>query len=242
MRWRVAIAALTVAGAAVGIGVYAWPASAKLPKPIVIRSDQAQRLPVVRTFETPFHVHDFDLSQLIPRGSRVERVWYPTAKKNHEQVLVEWIDPHRYYPVGKNGRTPSWGLRLWSETGRRYQAVDLPIQRADGNSGEIRVALADVTGDGRPDVLFEQYPGTNHACGPHQVFTTSPRGVTTRAFSHYLCETGLFGDHGLLALNMPYYVHNDSMCCASFRENLRLRWDGRRFVQDSVRVFKSAAR
>ena len=93
-----------------------------------------------------------------------------------------------------------------------------------------------MTGDGRADLLFEQDPGTNHGCGPHQVFATSPNGLTTRVFSAYLCETPLGGDHGLLALDMPYYLRNNAMCCPSLFEYLRLRWNGRRYVRTSLRI------
>jgi hypothetical protein len=242
MRWKVSIAALAIVGAAVGIAVYAWPAAAKLPKPRVIHTAPARQLPVARTLRGDYEAHDFDLSQLIPRGSRINRVWYAPARGYHRQVLVEWTDPHTYVRWGHLGqRIARWGLTLWSSTGSRWQAVRIPAIEFPGpGPADIHIAFADVTGDGRADLLFEQDPGTNHGCGPHQVFATSPHGVTTRVFSSYLCETPLGGDHGLLALDMPNYIRNDAMCCASFREDLRLRWDGRRFVQDSVHVYKSA--
>jgi hypothetical protein len=75
---------------------------------------------------------------------------------------------------------------------------------------------------------------TNHGCGPHQIFATSARGVSTRVFSSYLCETILHGDDGLLALDLPYGVGMDAVCCPSFEEHLRLRWSGNRYVTDSV--------
>src|SRR5262249_29381844 len=136
-----------------------------------------------------------------------------------------------------------WGLMLWSFTGAgitaRWQAVEIPvIQWAPPDPQMLQIGFADVTGDGRADLLFEQDPITNHGCGPHRVFSTSPRGVTTLVFSSYLCETPLRSDRGLLTLDMPDYIRGDAMCCASFREKLRLRWDGRRFVQDSVHVYK----
>jgi hypothetical protein len=238
MRWRVALVALLIIGAAVGIAVYAWPASANLPKPFVVHTAPPRKMAVVRTLPGDYQAHDFDLSQLIPRGSRVNRVWYPPATRYHQRVLVQWTDPHRYVLWGKFEREPRWGMTLWSFTGSRWRAVNIPVVQI---SPTIRVAFADVTGDKRADLLFEEAPGTNHGCGPHEIFSTSPDGVTTRVFSSDMCETMLHGDHGLLALDMPYYVHNDAMCCSSFRENLRLRWDGRRYVEDSAHVFKSGS-
>ena len=128
-------------------------------------------------------------------------------------------------------------LSLWSFTGSRWHAVRIPVIRwAPPAPQDVRIALADATGDGRPDLLFEQDPLTNHGCGPHQVFATSRRGVTTRVFSSYLCETELGGDRGLLALDRPYYLRNNAMCCPAFVEHLRLRWDGRRYVRASVHI------
>jgi hypothetical protein len=237
MRWRAAIAALVIVGAAAGIAVYAWPASARLPKPFVVHTAPPWQLPVVSTLSGDYQAHDFDLSQLVPRGSRIDRVWYAPARRYHQQVLVQWTDPHRHARWGKLTREPRWGMTLWSFTGSRWRAVNIPVVQV---SPTIRVAFADVTGDKRADLLFEEAPGTNHGCGPHEIFATSPPGVTTRVFSSYMCETTLRGEDGLLALDMPYYLRNDAMCCATFRENLRLRWDGHRFVQDSVHIFMSA--
>lgn len=237
MRSRVAIAALLIAGAAAGIAFYAWPAAAKPPKALDIQISPPLQLPVVATVLGDDDPHAFDLARLVPTGSHVSDVWYPQSPRLHRQILVEWIDPHRSYPVGKFGHTAAWGLRLWTETSAvRWQAVDVPILRADGNPGEIHVAFSDVTGDGRADVLFEQYPGTNHGCGPHAVISTSPRGVATRVFSSYLCETTLRGDHGLLALDMPYYLRNDPVCCWSKTEYLRLRWSGSRYETASLAI------
>ena len=233
MRWRGLIALLAVVGAAVGIAVYAWPSAANMPKPRAVDTAPPHQLRVIGGPLGDVDPHDFDLSQLIPKGSHATHVWYP----RHRQILVQWTDPHRYFPVGKLGRTASRGLRLWTEsTSHRWQAVDIPV--VHGPPGDS-VDFADVTGDGRADLLFEQYPGTNHGCGPHEVFSTSRQAFTTRVFSAYMCETTLRADHGLLALDLPYYTHNDSMCCWSYTEYLRLRWNGRKFVQTSVRMQKN---
>jgi hypothetical protein len=233
-RW---IALLTAAGAAVAIAVAAWPAAAKQLKPLVIHTAPPLQLHVVRTTFGTDDPHFFSLSRLVPRGSRVEQVWYVPSRKLHRQVLVEWTERHRHFPYGHMSPRPfRWGLKLWTETSAtRWHAVNIPIIRwAPPDPVDIRITFADVTGDGRPDLLFEQDPMTNHGCGPHQIFATSARGVTTRVFSSYLCETILHGDHGLLALDLPYGVGMDAVCCPSFEEHLRLRWSGNRYVTDSV--------
>jgi hypothetical protein len=236
MRWRAALAALVIAAAAVGIAVYAWPAAAKMPKPRAIDTGPPRQLPIAGALRGDSDAHDLDLSQLAPPGSRINGVWYAPAKGGHQRVLVRWTYRHRYALWGKFVREPRWGMTLWSFTGSRWQAARIPVVQGPA---DIRVVFADVTGDRRADLLFEQAPGTNHGCGPHEIFATSPHGVTTQAFSSYMCETTLRADHGLLALDLPYYVHNDSMCCWSYTEHLRLRWDGRKFVRESVRMQKN---
>jgi hypothetical protein len=93
----------------------------------------------------------------------------------------------------------------------------------------LSVRFADVTGDGDPDVVVEQDPGTNHGCGPHEVVATLARRQLFRVFRAELCETTLHGDRGRLALDLPYYEPGDSMCCWSKVERRRLRWTGRRY-------------
>lgn len=227
---------LAVAGAAIALAVSAWPAAAKR-KPLAIHTAPPLQLHVVRTTFGTDDPHFFSLSRLIPRGSRVEQVWYAPARRLHRQVLVEWTQRHRHFRHGHMSPEPFWwGLTLWTETSDfRWQAVNIPIVRwAPPASQDLRITFADVTGDRRPDLLFEQDPMTNHGCGPHQIFATSSRGFTTRIFSSYLCETILRGDHGLLALDLPYSVGMDSVCCPSFIEHLHLRWNGSRYVRDSV--------
>jgi hypothetical protein len=204
----------------------------------VIHTAPPLRLHVLRILSGDDDPHFFDLSQLIPRGSRASQVWYASSRKLHRQVLVEWTERHRHFRHGFMSPEPfRWGLTLWTETSAtRWHAVKIPIIGwAPPDPVDIRIAFGDATGDGRPDLLFEQDPMTNHGCGPHQIFATSARGVTTRVFSSYLCETILRGDHGLLALDMPYSVGMDSVCCPSFEEHLRLRWSGSRYVTASVR-------
>jgi hypothetical protein len=241
MRSRSWIALLAVTGAAIAIAVTAWPAAAKQRKPLAMHTAPPLQLAVARTLPGVYDPHYFDLSQLIPRGSRISEVWYPPARRYRQQVLVEWTERHRHFRWGHLTPRPfRWGLTLWSYTGSHWRAVKIPVVRwapPDGN--EVRISFADVTEDGRPDLLFEQDPMTNHGCEPHQIFSTSPRDVTRRVFSSFLCETTLAGDHGLLGLDMPYYIRNNAMCCPSFIEHLRLRWDGRRFVRASLHIDKT---
>ncbi len=137
-----------------------------------------------------------------------------------------------------HNRTARWGLTLWSSVNSRWQAVKIPVTEWPGP--DFRVAFADVTGDGRADLLFEENPtGGSGSCGPHRIFSTSLRGDTTQVFSSSLCDASLSADHGLLAFDMPADLEPEPHCCPEFYEHLRLRWDGHRFVQDSLRFEKS---
>jgi hypothetical protein len=239
MRPRRWIVALVAVGAAIALAVSAWPAAAKQRKPLVIHTAPPLHLPVVRTVLGDDDPHAFDLSRLVPPGSRVEQVWFARSRKRHRQLLVEWTERHRHFLHGHMYPEPfRWGLVLWTEKSAvRWQAANIPIVRwAPPASNMLRIEFADVTGDGHPDLLFEQDPITNHGCGPHQVFATSARGLTTRVFSSYLCETILRGEDGLLALDMPYHLRNEPVCCPSFYEHLRLRWNGRRYVTASLHI------
>jgi hypothetical protein len=122
-----------------------------------------------------------------------------------------------------------------------WKGVSIPLLRLAPGAPNMRVALGDVTSDGHPDVLVEQYPHTNHGCGPHEVVATLAHGRSWRIFRANLCETTLRGSRGLLALDLPYYVDGDSVCCWSKIEKVRLRWNGRRFVKAYDRIVPSRA-
>ncbi len=136
-------------------------------------------------------------------------------------------------------------LTLWTQTPRRpadyavpWKGVAVPLMRLTPGAPNMRVALADVTNDGHPDVLVEQYPHTNLGCGPHQVVSTQAKGASWRIFRAWLCETTLQASDGLLALDLPYYEPGDSVCCWSKVEKLRLRWDGRRYLTALDRIVR----
>jgi hypothetical protein len=204
------------------------------------------RLPVTARTRGPNDPHDFDLSLLIPRGARLRQVWFVHGGRQANEVLVEWIRTRAASIYAQDfPRDVRWGLTLWTQTPRRidfqapWKGVAIPVLRAPPAAQLLRVALADVTGDRHPDVLVEQYPYTNHGCGPHRVFATLAHGVTWRIFSRWLCETTLRGSDGLLALDLPYYEPGDSVCCWSKVEKLRPRWNGRRYVTAPDRVVRA---
>jgi hypothetical protein len=219
----------------------------KPEKHLALDLGRPERLATVAATLGPNDPHDFDLSLLVPKGSRLRQIWFIHGGHATDQVLAEWIRSKNASLYGEEfSDAVRWGLTLWTQTPRRpanYQApwkgVAIPILRLSPGAPNIRVALADVTSDGHPEVLFEQYPHTNHACGPHQVVATLNHGRSWRIFRADLCETPLRGSHGLLALDRPYYTDGDSVCCPSKIEKVRLRWDGHRFVTVSDRIVRA---
>jgi hypothetical protein len=195
----------------------------------------------------PNDPHDFDLSLLIPAGSRLRQAWFIHGGHLPDQVLVEWIRSKTVSLYGyRFSDTVRWGLTLWTQTPftpADYQApwkgVAIPLLGLAPGAPNMRVALGDVTSDGHPDVLVEQYPHTNHGCGPHEVVATLAHGRSWRIFRANLCETTLRGSRGLLALDLPYYVDGDSVCCWSKIEKVRLRWNGLRFVKAFDRIVRT---
>lgn len=229
-----------------GLSGAAHGGSDKPQKHQIIHPGPPLRLPVVFRTRGPNDPHDFDLSYLIPHGSRLRQIWFIHGGRLPDQVLVEWIRSTRtsLYDMDLPDDVP-WGLTLWTQTPRKldyqapWQGVAVHLLKVSPGAPLLRIAIADVTSDGHPDVLVEQYPHTNHGCGPHQVLATMRNGSTWRTFQLWMCETYLRGAKGLLALDLPYYLRGDSVCCWSKVEKLRLRWNGRIYVTASDRIVRT---
>jgi hypothetical protein len=235
---RLIVALAAIAFIAVGLSSSGAAASDRPEKQRRVRSAPPKRLPVVATARGPNDPHSFDLSLLIPRGARLRQVWFLDGGRQADQVLVEWVQS-RIVPLYGEDFPDSvrWGLTLWTQRPRRFhfqapwKGVAIPLlKRISPDAPFLRVALEDVTSDGHPDVLVEQYPHTNHGCGPHQVVATLANAKTWRIFRASLCETPLHSSRGLLALDLPYYKPGDSVCCWGKVEQLRLGWNGKRYV------------
>ena len=237
------LAFLAAAGLAGGCGAAAAPGS---EKPLTVKSAPPNRLHVTQRAVGPPDAHDFDLALLVPRGARLRQLWFLRGRRAGSQVLVEWIRSKNAsiyaddFPLHVR-----WGLTLWTQAPRwapnfqsPWQGEALPLVGYPPGAPDLRVSFADVTSDGQPDVLLEQDPGTNHGCGPHSVIATLAHRRVWRVFRSWLCETTLHGDHGLLALDLPYYGPGDSVCCWSKVERRRLRWNGRRYVVASDRIVR----
>jgi hypothetical protein len=221
--------------------------AAALALPVGVQAGPPLRLhPVARTLG-PNDPHDFDLSQLIPRRSRLRQVWYLHGGREPDQVLVEWIQTPKVSLYGDE--LPSsvrWGLTLWTQAPLRandfqapWRGTPLPLIKWPPGAPGLQVRFADVTGDGHPDVLYEQWPGTNHGCGPHQIVATLGGGQVWRVFNASpMCETSMYGVRGLLGVDLPLWGPHDSMCCWSRVQKVRMRWTGRRYALVSARVVR----
>jgi hypothetical protein len=213
-----------------------------------VRLTAPSKLPVTTRTRAPnTNPHEFDLSMLVPQRARVRQVWFIHGGSRPEQILVEWI--RNASPAIFAQDIPDsipWGLTLWTPSRRkdaddqvRWIGVALPLLKVSPAVENLRVVTADVTGDGHPDVLVEQYPHTNHGCGPHEVVATMPDRTSWRIFHTSLCETTLRGVRGLLALDLPDYRNGDSVCCPSRIDKVRFRWTGSRYVVATDRVVPS---
>jgi hypothetical protein len=240
MRSRSWIAAVVAVGAAVAIAVVAWPAAAKSRKPPAIHTAPPLHLRFVRTVLGDDRPHDIDLAQLVPPHTHVTQVWFIAGGRQPQQVLVEWLQNK---PVRQYGPySAHWGLTLWSAKPRSgprsdlWRAVNIPVLRQIGPGTPFTtVSLGDATGDGHPDVLVQQQ--WNQGCGPHEVVATFSNGQVWRVFSHGgLCNTTFEATRGLLTLDMPYFTDHEPVCCPNKHEDLRLRWNGRRYVTASVHI------
>jgi hypothetical protein len=213
--------------------------------PVDVHSGPPLRLPVVAATLGPNDPHDFDLSQLIPREARLRQLWYVHGGAKPDQLLVEWIRTSTVSLYGQDlPRNVRWGLTLWTQTPFRpnnfqspWKGVALPLIKWPPGAPSLQIRFADVTGDRHPDVLYQQWPGTNHGCGPHQIVATLGGGQVWRVFNAApLCETEMYGLHGLLALDLPLWGPRDSVCCWSRVQKARLRWTGTRWIVVSARV------
>jgi hypothetical protein len=236
MQSRSWIAGIALVAGLVGAALTAWPASAKPRKPLVVHIAPPLRLHVISTLPGDDRPHDLNLAQLIPARTHVMQVWFTGGGGQPSQVLVEWLQNK---PIREDGPySAHWGLRLWTFKPRRtrWQAVNIAVLRAIGPGAPFTsVALADVTGDGHRDVLIQQQ--WNQGCGPHEVVATFANGEVWRIFSAGpLCNADFEAAHGPLRVDMPYFTDHEPVCCPNKHEDLRLRWNGRRYVTASVHI------
>lgn len=132
--------------------------------------------------------HGLDLAQLVPSGGTINHVWFVPQGRGRTQLLVAW---QRGRNADDDRRDPRrYALTLWNPEGRvkgrGYEPRDWvphplvtgsPFPIADSRGGSA-IRLADVTGDGRVDLLVTiGCTGCNHGTSVVFVATTFGRQV-----------------------------------------------------------------
>lgn len=225
------------------------------PAPVPAPVSSPARLGVVAGSDDP---HRLDLAQLVPRGGTINHVWFVPQGRGRTQLLVAWqrgrnahddrIDPRRY------------ALTLWNPEGRvknpGYEPRDWvphplvtgsPFPIADYNGGSA-IRMADVTGDGRVDLLVTiGCTGCNH--GTSVVFVAATLGrhvrkIYGRGFlstkdpkvgvrGRVISETWWGAKDGLVWFDEA--GAGRSVCCPDYRIQTFLRWDGTRLKTIATR-------
>jgi hypothetical protein len=181
----------------------------------------------------PANPHLLELASLAPRDARIDSAWYVRRSRGHPaQILVEWHHVEWVAPKFTPYRDESWHLVLWTPTSLRGYNVRWRSHVVVAGTFVLDpiddVRLADLTGDGHPEVIVADWEG-NHGCGPRRIVSTSrfrPRAI----LSWNACETDWVVEHGVLKLRAAAYRAGDSMCCATFERFTSYRWNGHRLV------------
>jgi hypothetical protein len=196
-----------------------------------------------RSIVGPENPHLLELSALVPANARIDSAWYVRRSGGEPpQVLVEW---HHYEDVAPKGGPPYpnlvWRLVLWTPTALRGYETRWRSRSVVGGPLSLHpiysVGLADLTGEGHPEVIVEDYRG-NHGCGPRRIVATigfRPRAILDDDW----CETDWWVRRGTLRIRQAQYAPGDSLCCATFERYASYRWNGRRLVVAGSRVVRN---
>jgi hypothetical protein len=184
--------------------------------------------------------NELDLAQLVPAGGRIDAVWYARGEvavawhSLDRRPVIGWSDPRRY------------ALTLWTATHvHPGGATWRPKTLVHGSPFPIlgrAVRFADVTHDGRPDLLVTILCSEcNHGVAAASVFANGQR-IYGRGFigaakggrldpgasGRILTETEWGAKDGDLWFDAPGGP-SQSVCCHPYRVQTFLRWTGRRW-------------
>ena len=212
---------------------------------VSVASQAASSAPVpVQVVDGPPDPRDIDLDHLVPHRGRIHYGWYVPAGRAAPAVVVGWSYPGQSVESAPSNRR--YALTLW----RRHDAgpgaarwtpqtlfrgSPFPFDR-----GSVRTA--DVTGDGRSDLLVTiMCNGCNHGVAAVSIFAYV-RGKVRRIYGEGFLD-GSKGEHvgvpgrvisetwwgakdGLVWFDEP--GAGKSVCCPDYRRQTFLRWDGAR--------------
>jgi hypothetical protein len=169
--------------------------------------------------------------QLTPLGAQLDRAWRVSPR----QVLVEWHRVERVAPKGGGEKYEApymlWRLVLWTRTDRWRPSSIVGGSWAQSPIDEV--SFADLTHDGRPELLVSDVQG-NHGSGPYRVVLGGLRPVTILAGEW--AESWWRVRDGVLTIVEPR--GGRSVCCPEFRAFVRYRWTGRRLVVAGTRLVR----
>jgi hypothetical protein len=147
-------------------------------------------------------------------------------------VLIEWHRVEHVAPKGGRGwDSPVWRLVLWTRTDRwrPYHVIDGPTVLDPIDD----VRLADVTHDGRADLLVSDVQG-NHGSGPYRVVMGGGAPVTLLAGEW--AESSWRVRHGALTILEPR--GGRSVCCPDWYAYITYRWTGTDLVVGRTRLVR----
>jgi hypothetical protein len=176
------------------------------------------------------------MAAILPSTARLDQRWrIPASGREPSQMLVLWHA--RVLDAPKGGALypeTLYRLILWTPTRQlsasrwRWTAFGVMVTNAPvGN--EEQVTLADLTGDGHPEVL-SHYIWGNHNGGPFSVVATVAARPRCVLCSSKWFETYWHVHAGTLHVDVPDFQGNDSLCCPSGVFHLTYGWNGARLV------------
>lgn len=187
---------------------------------------------------------DIDLDHLVPGRGRIDYVWYVPAGRAAPAVVVGWS--YRGLSVSSAPSDRRYALTLWRRRDARpggarwtpetlFRGSPFPFDRAS-------VRTADVTGDGRGDLLVTiMCNGCNHGVAAVSIlahvrgrvrriygegFLDGSKGEHVGVHGRVISETWWGAKDGLVWFDEP--GAGRSICCPDYRLQTFLRWDGTR--------------
>jgi hypothetical protein len=167
---------------------------------------------VPRSFPDDVTARRLPLASLIPPDARPEGSWIASTDAG-ESILVAYAlpssDPFR----------AERGLVLWRRTGGDPPWAAVLARREPASAGVLSIVaqIADVTGDGTPDVLVSEATGGSGSCATWRVIDLARDAWV---FHERLCDGNLqrnLDPVGLLETSAVYRPGDPHCCPSAFR-------------------------
>ena len=171
-------------------------------------------------FEDDVGTGDVPVAALVPLNGRVSGSW-DTSTSAGEAIVVAWTMPSDD-PFAAPGGVAAWRRfddgggpwrPVWGESWGRRDAVL-------GVAGEV----ADITGDGSPEVLLTMGRGGSGACA--DVRAVDPASGALVFAREDLCDATVVPDSPGLVVTEAVYAAGDAHCCPSRQRTTELAYAG----------------